>query len=280
MHEAQRRLGDRDRRTPRPNYDALDGRRRAGRRDRLERVPPPGLRRASRQRCRRRSSSTAATSTTRAKMRALGFTYDSIGRGAAHESPHHRRRRLPRLAPLRPVPARRARRRRARQLHHRAPGQHRAPRWATTRFEFIGTTSRRTRTSPARSTACCTSRRRRARSTTSSYPIADAQGRLARHAQRARPREGEGRALLPRLDVGGVRRSARASADGGVLGQREPRRPARCLRRGEALRRGDDDGVSSRTTASTRASSGSSTPTARACARATAASSRTSSSRR
>ena len=55
--------------------------------------------------------------------------------------------------------------------------------------------------------------------------------------------QGEGRALLPRLHLRGVRRSARASADGGLLGQREPDRPARCLRRGEAVRRGDDDGV-------------------------------------
>ena len=42
----------------------------------------------------------------------------------------------------------------------------------------------------------------------------DAQGRRARHAQRARPREGKGRALLPRLDERGLRRSARASAAG------------------------------------------------------------------
>ena len=40
----------------------------------------------------------------------------------------------------------------------------------------------------------------------------DAEGRLARHAQRARPGEGEGRAVRARVDLGGLRRSARASA--------------------------------------------------------------------
>ncbi len=73
---------------------------------------------------------------------------------------------------------------------------------------------------------------------------ADAQGRLARHAQRARAREVEARALPARLDERGLRRSADPSAAGDVLGQREPDRPARRLRRGETLRGGADDGVS------------------------------------
>ena len=50
----------------------------------------------------------------------------------------------------------------------------------------------------------------------------DAQGRLARHAQRARPRQGEGRALPPGVDVRGLRRSARASADGDYWGNVNP----------------------------------------------------------
>ena len=58
--------------------------------------------------------------------------------------------------------------RRARQLHHREPRQHRAPDRATSASSSSGTTSRPTPTSPGRSTACCTSRRRRARSTISS----------------------------------------------------------------------------------------------------------------
>jgi hypothetical protein len=49
-------------------------------------------------------------------------------------------------------------------------------------------------------------------------------------------------------------------------GNVNPVGPARRLRRGQALRRGDDDGVPPAITAWTRRSSGSSTPTARACA--------------
>ena len=52
------------------------------------------------------------------------------------------------------------------------------------------------------------------------------------------------RALLPALvDLRGVRRSAGAPAARGLLGEREPHRPARRVRRGEALRRGDRDGL-------------------------------------
>ena len=93
----------------------------------------------------------------------------------------------------------------------------------------------------------------------------DAEGRLARHAQGARPGQGEGRALPARLHLRGLRRPARAPAARGLLGQRQPGRPARRLRRGQALRRGDDHGLPPRATASTRASCASSTPTARAC---------------
>ena len=71
----------------------------------------------------------------------------------------------------------------------------------------------------------------------------DAEGRRAGHAQGAGPREGQGRAVRARVHVGGLRRSAGASAEGIVLGQRQPGRPARRVRRGEAVRRGDDDGL-------------------------------------
>ena len=98
-----------------------------------------------------------------------------------------------------------------------------------------------------------------------------AEGGRARHAQGARPGEGQRRAVRHRIDVGGLRRSARASAEGNLLGQREPHRPARRLRRSQALRRSDDDGVSPLSRASTRRSCASSTPTARACASRTAA---------
>ena len=47
-----------------------------------------------------------------------------------------------------------------------------------------------------------------------------------------------GRSTPVRLDVGGLRRPARPSAAGDVLGQRRPRRTTLLLRRSEALRRG------------------------------------------
>ena len=71
----------------------------------------------------------------------------------------------------------------------------------------------------------------------------DAEGGRARHAQGARPGQGQGRALHHRLDLRGLRRSARAPAEGILLGQRQPGRPARRLRRSQALRRGDDHGL-------------------------------------
>ena len=64
--------------------------------------------------------------------------------------------------------------------------------------------------------------------------------RDAPHAGRC---EGQARALPARLDLGGLRRSGDPSAARELLGQRQPDRPARRVRRGEALRRGADDGV-------------------------------------
>ena len=72
---------------------------------------------------------------------------------------------------------------------------------------------------------------------------AHAQGRLARHAPHARARQGAPRALPDRLDVRGLRRPEGAPAAGVLLGPRQPDRPARRLRRGQALRRGADDGL-------------------------------------
>ncbi len=74
-------------------------------------------------------------------------------------------------------------------------------------------------------------------------PDPDAQGRRPRHPQRARPGQGQGRALPAGLDLRGLRRSAGASAARGLLGQREPGRAARRVRRGQALRRGHDHGL-------------------------------------
>ena len=70
-----------------------------------------------------------------------------------------------------------------------------------------------------------------------------AQGRLVRDAPHARPGEDQAGAVPARLHVGGLRRPADPPAARDVLGQREPDRPARRLRRGEALRRGADDGL-------------------------------------
>src|SRR5207245_973118 len=72
------------------------------------------------------------------------------------------------------------------------------------------------------------------------------EGRRTRHLRGARLGQGEDRALSPRVDVRGLRRSARAPPARGLLGQRQPHRPARRVRRGQALRRGHHDGVPSR----------------------------------
>ena len=53
----------------------------------------------------------------------------------------------------------------------------------------------------------------------------------------------QARALPAHLDLGGVRRPGGAPAARDLLGPREPDRPARRLRRGEALRRGAHDGL-------------------------------------
>ena len=72
---------------------------------------------------------------------------------------------------------------------------------------------------------------------------AHAQGRLLRHAQRARAGQAAPRALPDRLDLRGLRRPAGPPAARVLLGPRQPDRPARRLRRGQALRRGADDGL-------------------------------------
>ena len=119
-----------------------------------------------------------------------------------------------------------------------------------------------------------------ARSTISSIPIQILKvGSLGTHNSLGLAKA-KGAQLLPGLDQRGVRRPARAPAARDLLGQRQPHRAARRVRRGQAVRRGDDDGVPPRTTTSTSGSCASSTPTARACGPTTAASCRTSSCRR
>ena len=67
----------------------------------------------------------------------------------------------------------------------------------------------------------------------------DAEGRRARHAQGARAGEGEGRAVRPRVDLRGLRRSARASAEGDATGATSTRsgRAASTTRRSGSPRR-------------------------------------------
>ena len=82
------------------------------------------------------------------------------------------------------------------------------------------------------------------------------------------------------FDLRGLRRPARASAEGNLLGQRQPGRAARGVRRSEAVRRSHDHGLPPLSRGGRRRSSASSTPTARACGSTTDASSPTSSRRR
>ena len=71
-----------------------------------------------------------------------------------------------------------------------------------------------------------------------------ARGRVDRNAARARAgAQARGRAVPPRVHQRGLWRPARAPAVRGVLGEREPRRSPVGVRRGEAVRRGDHDGV-------------------------------------
>ena len=72
---------------------------------------------------------------------------------------------------------------------------------------------------------------------------AHAQGRFLRHPQRAGPGQVQARPVSAGVDVRGLRRPGGAPPARGVLGQREPGRAARRLRRGQALLRGADDGL-------------------------------------
>src|SRR6185503_18983420 len=64
-----------------------------------------------------------------------------------------------------------------------------------------------------------------------------------RDDERAGPGEGAEGADPARVDQRDLRRSADLAADGGLLGQRQSGGPARRVRRGQAVRRGDDNGV-------------------------------------
>ena len=162
----------------------------------------------------------------------------------SHANADHRRRRLHRLAPVRTLPRRGPRGRLRRQLHHRQPGQHRPP-----------ARQRRFTLHPPRHLAPAGDRRpdrqhpalrlaRPARSITCSHPDPDAQGRLARHAQHARPGQGA------RRPASCSPAPARSTATPSVHPQREdywgnvnPIGIRGVLRRGQALRRGHHHGL-------------------------------------
>ena len=117
----------------------------------------------------------------------------------------------------------------------------------------------------ARSTWCCTSPRPASPIDYLRLPIETLKVGSDRHLARAGAGQGEGRPVRARVHVRGVRRPAGAPAARGLLGPRQPGRPARRLRRGQAVRRGADHGLPRRRGRRHRASCGSSTPTARGC---------------
>ena len=176
--------------------------------------------------------------------------------------PRHRRRRLHRLPPVRPPAGRGPPRRLPGQLLHRPPREHRAPARPPRISSCSGTTSAsRSSSRWTRSTTWPVPPRRCTTSTTRSRPSSRTSWArinmlvLAKRVRRADP---------PGLDLRGLRRPDGAPADRELLGQREPDRPARLLRRGQARRRDADDGLPPRRTGWTSGSPGSSTPTARA----------------
>ena len=148
--------------------------------------------------------------------------------------PGHRRRRVHRLAPVR-APARAgARRALRRQLLHRQQAQHPPPaRPAALRARA----ARRHLPALRRGRRDLQPRLPGVADPLPVRPGADDQDLGPRRDQHARPRQAPARADPAGLDERGVRRPRGAPADRGVLGQRQPDRPALVLRRGQALRR-------------------------------------------
>ena len=219
------------------------GRRRAGHRHRVERVPQPRLRPDAAACSSGRSSSTGATCTTRpdgaARLRVSRHRPAHAMRvlitGAAGFLGSHLTRPLPRRG-------------------HRSSGmdnfitghprQHRAPRRRPALPVRSSTTSRTfiVRRGPARRRAALRLAREPDRLPRAADP--DPQGGLARHPQGARrwPRRRAPASSSPRPPRSTAIPLVHPAA-GELLGQRQPGRPARRVRRGQALRRGDDHGL-------------------------------------
>ena len=122
-------------------------------------------------------------------------------------------------------------------------GEHRAPRRQHAASPSSTTTSPTTSTCRAGSTTSSTSpRRRQPDRLPATCPIQTLKvGSLGRTRRSGWPRPG--RALPARLHLRGLRRPAHPPAARGLLGKRQPGRAARGVRRGQALRRGADDGL-------------------------------------
>ena len=148
--------------------------------------------------------------------------------------PCHRRCRISRLASVRSAAGGWPRCHLRRQFLHRAEAEHRAPdRPSALRAD-----------APRRDAAALRGGRRDLQSRLSGFagalparPGADDQDQRARRDQHAGSCQAPQMPHLPGVDLGGLRRSLRASPDRGLLGQRQSGRPAGLLRRGQALRR-------------------------------------------
>ena len=189
--------------------------------------------------------------------------------------PGHRGRGLHRLAPVRAAAGRRVRRALRRQLLLVDQGQHRPP---AAEPEVRGDPARRDLPALRRGGRDLPPRLPGIADPLPARPGADDEDRGARLDQHAGPGQAHRGEDPHHLDLRGVRRSEGAPPDGGLLGQRQPHRPACVLRRGQA---GGRDAVLRLPPPARPARSRScacSTPTARACTRTTAAWSPTSSS--
>ena len=149
---------------------------------------------------------------------------------------------LRRLAPLRAVSGRGARRRLRRQPADRPPAEHRPPA-RRPHFSFVNHNVSEPITVDGVGRQRAPLRQPRQPGRLPGPPDRHAQGRLARHPQRPRPGQGQGRPLPPGQHLRGLRRPRRPPPARGLLGQRQPDRPQGLLRRGQAVRRGHHHGL-------------------------------------
>ena len=154
--------------------------------------------------------------------------------------PRDGRRRLHRLASLRPAHRRGPRRGLPRQFLHRPAGEHRAPAGPSA---VRGDAARRGRAALPRGGPDLQPRLSRLADSLPVQPGQDGEVERDGRDQHARARQAGRRPHPPGLDVRGLRRSHRAPADRDLLGQREPDRSAVLLRRRQAGRRDADDGL-------------------------------------